>query len=146
MSRLVTLMTAQWGDLGFEDLCKLAKQMGYDGLEQMACSHIDLKKAAESQEYCDDLIATMNKYGLVSKAIAAHIVGQCVGDNWDPRLDNFAPSELAGKPEEIRKWAIETMMYAPRAAKNMGIDVVSCTRCIHHGFNSPFTNFFRFAC
>ena len=125
MSRPVTLMTAQWGDLGLEELCKLAKQMGYDGLELMACSHIDLKKAAEDQSYCDELIATMDKYGLKSWAIATHIVGQCVGDNWDPRLDNFAPSALAGKPEEIRKWAIETMMYAPRAAKNMGIKVTS---------------------
>ena len=125
MSRPVTLMTAQWGDLEFEDLCKLAKQMGYDGLELMACSHIDLKQAAEDQSYCDGLIATMDKYGLKSWAIASHIVGQCVGDNWDPRLDNFAPSSLSGKPDEIRAWAIETMMYAPRAAKNMGISVVT---------------------
>ena len=125
MSRPVTLMTAQWGDLGFEELCKLAQQMGYDGLELMACSHIDLKKAAEDQAYCDELIATMDKYGLKSWAIASHIVGQCVGDNWDPRLDNFAPSALAGKPEEIRAWGIETMMYAPKAAKNMGIKVVT---------------------
>lgn len=125
MSRKVTLMTAQWGDLGFEDLCKLAKQMGYDGLEIMCCSHIDPKKAAEDISYCEELKATMDKYGLKSWALASHIIGQCVGDNWDPRLDNFAPSALAGKPEEIRAWAIETMKYVPKAAKNMGIDVVT---------------------
>ena len=29
----VTLLTAQWGDLPFEEVCKLASKMGYDGLE-----------------------------------------------------------------------------------------------------------------
>ena len=45
MSRPVTLMTCQWGDLSLEELCKLAKQMGYDGLE-LAWTHFDIKKAA----------------------------------------------------------------------------------------------------
>ena len=35
MARPVTLMTAQWGDMDFETLCKTAKEMGYDGLEIM---------------------------------------------------------------------------------------------------------------
>ena len=125
MARPVTLMTAQWGDMDFETLCKTAKEMGYDGLEIMCCSHIDPKRAAEDMDYCNELKGTMEKYGLKTWALAAHIVGQCVGDKWDPRLDNFAPSELAGKPEEIRKWAVETMMYVPKAAKNMGVDVVT---------------------
>mgnify|MGYP000287867997 CR=1 FL=1 len=58
-----------------------------------------------------------------------HLPGQCVGDadQWayDPRLDNFAPSSLAGKPEEIRAWGTEQMKYAARAAKNMGVKVVT---------------------
>gem|GEM_PF-4036767 len=33
MSRLVTLASGQFGDLALEDLCRLAKEMGYDGLE-----------------------------------------------------------------------------------------------------------------
>ena len=32
-SRLVTLCTCQWADMDFEELCALAKKMGYDGLE-----------------------------------------------------------------------------------------------------------------
>ena len=34
--RPVTLCTCQWADLPLEELCVLAKQMGYDGLE-LAC-------------------------------------------------------------------------------------------------------------
>ncbi len=125
MSRPVTLMTAQWGDLDFETLCKTAKEMGYDGLEIMACSHLDPEKAANDKSYCDGLKKTMEKHGLKTWAIASHIVGQCVGDKWDPRLDNFAPGSLSGKPEEIRKWAADTMKLMPKAAKNMGVDVVT---------------------
>ncbi|MEF9863445.1 MAG: sugar phosphate isomerase/epimerase [Christensenellaceae bacterium] len=126
MSRPVTLMTAQWGDMEFEALCKLAKEMGYDGLEIMLCTqHFDPEKGAKDLKYCEDKKAIMDKYGLKCWALAAHLPGQCVGDNWDPRLDNFAPSELAGKPEQIRAWAIQTMKYAAQAAKNMGVDVVT---------------------
>ena len=124
MSRPVTLMTCQWGDLSLEELCKLAKQMGYDGLE-ISWAHIDIARAAEDKAYCDDIIATMDKYGLKSWCMCTHIIGQCVGDNWDPRLDNFAPSELAGKPDEIRAWGIETMKAVPKACVNMGIKVAT---------------------
>jgi len=117
-------MTAQWGDMDFETLCKTAGSMGYEGLE-IFTSHIDVEKAMNDQSYCDGLKATMEKYGLKSWALATHIIGQCVGDKWDPRLDNFAPGALAGKPDEIRAWAVKTMKQAPYAAKNMGIDVVT---------------------
>ena len=39
MARKVTLMTAQWADMPFEEMCTLAKKMGYDGLE-IACWEI----------------------------------------------------------------------------------------------------------
>jgi len=48
-----------------------------------------------------------------------------VGDLYDKRNDFFAPSELAGKPEYIKKWAIETMIKVPKVAKEMGCTVVT---------------------
>ena len=36
MSRPFTLFTGQWADLPLEDVCRLAHQWGYDGLE-LAC-------------------------------------------------------------------------------------------------------------
>ena len=50
------------------------------------------------------------------------MIGQCVGDAPDPRLNNFAPAALADKPEEIRAWAIDTMKKAPVVAKKRGCD------------------------
>ena len=36
MPRPVTLFTGQWADLPFEEVCRLAAEWGYDGLE-IAC-------------------------------------------------------------------------------------------------------------
>ena len=46
--RPVTLFTGQWADLPFEEVCRLASQWGYDGLE-IACwgDHLDVARAAE---------------------------------------------------------------------------------------------------
>ena len=126
MGRPVTLVTCQWADLEFETLCKTAKEMGYDGLE-LACwgNTLDAKRAATDPEYVSYIQTTLKKYGLICKALATHIIGQCVGDYNDPRLNNFAPPELANQPDAIRAWGIETMKYAAQAAKNLGIHIIT---------------------
>ncbi|MDR0599162.1 MAG: sugar phosphate isomerase/epimerase [Treponema sp.] len=126
MSRPVTLFTGQWADLPFETICAKAKSFGCDGLE-IACwgDHLDLKKAAADPGYAKNKLDILAKYGLKTWALGTHLIGQCVGDRWDPRLDGFAPPALAGQPEKIREWAIEYMKYAPRAAKNMGVSVTT---------------------
>ncbi len=125
MTRPVTIFTGQWADLGLEEMCRTAKDMGYEGLEIASWGQIDLQKAAEDPEYIRDLKGTLEKYGLGCWAIGAHLPGQCVGDVWDPRLDGFAPAELAGKPDEIRAWGIQQLKYAAMAAKAMGVGVVT---------------------
>lgn len=125
MARPVTIFTGQWADLGLEEMCSLAKQMGYQGLEIATWGQLNVRKAAEDPDYVVQVKNTLEKYGLGCWAIGAHLPGQCVGDLWDSRLDGFAPAELAGKPEEIRAWGIEEMKYAARAAKAMGVKVVT---------------------
>ena len=126
MARPVTIFSGQWADLPFETLCEKVKSFGYDGIE-IACwgDHLDLKKAASDPAYAQGRLDILAKHGLKCWAIGTHLVGQCVGDNWDPRLDGFAPTELAGKPEKIREWAVEYMKYAAGAAKNLGVPVVT---------------------
>ena len=124
--RPVTLFTGQWTDLPLEDLTKKAGEWGYNGLE-VACwgGHIDPEKAATSTKYAEERLEVLQKEELGLWAIGSHIIGQCVGDAPDPRLDAFAPSRFKGKPEEIRKWAVDTMMSFPEAAKNLGVSVVT---------------------
>ncbi len=124
--RPVTLFTGQWADLPFEEMCKKASEWGYDGLE-IACwgDHMDVKKAATSPEYVEEKKRILEKYNLKVWALGAHLAGQCVGDLYDKRLDNFAPPEVKGNPEKIREWAIQEMKYTAQAAKNMGVKVVT---------------------
>ncbi|HQO56888.1 MAG TPA: sugar phosphate isomerase/epimerase, partial [Clostridia bacterium] len=98
--RPVTLCTAQWADMHFEELCALASDMGYDGLE-IACwgNSLDLDRALEEPDYIPWVKDTLKKHRLVCKAIATHIIGQCVGDAPDPRLNNFAPARLKDNPQ-----------------------------------------------
>ena len=126
MVRPVTLCTCQWADLPFDELCSLAKEMGYDGLE-IACwgNGVDLDRAFVDDSYVQYLLNTLKKNGLICKALATHIIGQCVGDAPDVRLNNFAPPELADKPEEIRRWGIESMKKAAVVARKMGVPVVT---------------------
>ena len=123
---LVTLCTIQWADMPFDELCTLAKKMGYDGLE-VACwgNGIDVDRAISDESYVNWMKENLKKNGLVMTALAVHIIGQCVGDDPDPRLNNFAPSALANNPEAIRQWAIDTMMKVPVVAAKFGVHVVT---------------------
>ena len=126
MKRPVTICSGQFGDLSFEEMCKLSGELGYDGIEVSCASHLSVSRILSEASYLDGFKATMKKYGQGLFSISAHLTGQCVGDNWDFRLDNFAPNSISGKPGEIRKWAIDEMKKVPYAAKALGIDVVTC--------------------
>ena len=106
MARPITLFTIQWGDLSLEQVCRLAQEMGFEGLE-LSAAHLDMKRAATDPAYVAEVKATLQKYGLGCWALSHHLAGQCVCDTlpdaYDSRLDGFAPSELAGKPAEIQK-------------------------------------------
>ncbi len=130
MARPVTLFTGQWADLPLEEMCQTASKMGYEGLEIASWGQISLEQAAKDPDYVKNLKEVLHKYNLNCWAISAHLPGQCVCDAvryaYDPRLDGFAPAELSGNPEAIQKWAVQELKYAAHAAKNMGVDTVTC--------------------
>ena len=124
--RPVNICSGQFGDLSLEELCRTMKAIGYDGFELAAQSHVDVFRIVNDPAYRDSFRETLANYGMGIGAISGHLMGQCVGDNWDPRLDNFAPAAVKGKPEEIRAWAVEGMKTAAKAAQILGVKVVTC--------------------
>jgi sugar phosphate isomerase/epimerase len=126
MARPITLFTGQWADLSFEEICRKARDWGYDGLE-IACwgDHMEVRRAAEDPGYGASKQAMLAEYGLNCWALGAHLAGQCVGDRYDARLDTFAPADVKGNPEALRQWAVEEMKLTARAAKAMGCGVVN---------------------
>ncbi|MCL2765101.1 MAG: sugar phosphate isomerase/epimerase [Treponema sp.] len=126
MTRPVTLFSGQWADMPFEKFCEKAKAFGYDGIE-ISCygDHLDLKKAATDPKYVEDRKNILKNHGLKIWSIGTYLTGQCVSDSEDPCLSGFVPSNIAGKPDEIRKWATQEMKYAAAAAKNLGVKVIT---------------------
>jgi sugar phosphate isomerase/epimerase len=122
----ITLLTGQWGDIPFEEVCKKASRMGYEGLEiGGGGDHMDVIKAATDKNYVEQKLETLHKYNLKVWALSTHVAGQLVGDVYDVRHNNFVPDKIKGKPDEMRAWAIDQMMHTPQALKNLGIKVTS---------------------
>jgi sugar phosphate isomerase/epimerase len=109
-----------------ETVCRWAADCGYIGVQipTWDARLIDLKKAAESKTYCDDLKGRVEKCGVVITELSTHLQGQLVAVNpaYDAMFDAFAPKEVHGKPKERTKWAIQQLKYAAKASQNLGLD------------------------
>lgn len=86
---------------------------------------MEVSQGASNADYVNEKKEILKKYNLSCNALGAHLAGQCVGDDWDERIDVFVPDELKGKPDEIQAWAINEMKHTARAAMNMGCYVVT---------------------
>ena len=126
MKRPITICTGQFGDLKTEDLFRTIHEIGYDGLEVATQSHIDVQRVVSDPAYVKEYRALLDKYHLSIGAISGHLAGQCVGDRYDPRLDNFVPAKVKGNPEAIVAWATEQMKTIAKAAQILGVEVVTC--------------------
>jgi sugar phosphate isomerase/epimerase len=127
MSRPVTLVTGQWTDLAPEQLAAKAAGWGYDGLEMVCRSgYIDVDRAAVDQDYCRGRIALLERQGLKCFALSNHAAGHLVCDpNDDSRTDVLAPPMCAGSAEKKRAWAIDALKNTARAARNLGVKLVT---------------------
>lgn len=126
-SRPITLVTGQWTDLPLEQLAEKAAAWGYDGLE-LVCrgGYLDVGRAAVDRKYCQARLELLQRFGLKLFAISNHAAGHLVCDpNDDSRTDTFAPPECAGDAQKKREWAVEAMKNTARAARNLGVDVVT---------------------
>src|ERR1700712_3215387 len=128
MSRPVTLFTGQFADLPFEEMCRLASDWGYDGLE-IACwgDHLDVARAAEDDAYVKARLSLLEEHGLSVFAISNHLNGQAVCDDpIDERHRGMVHPRVwgDGNPEGVRQRAAEEMKLTARAARALGVDVV----------------------
>ncbi len=110
----------------FDGICGWAASLGYKGVQIAAWDGrlIDLKKAAQSKTYCDELKGVAAKNGVEITELATHLQGQCVAVNpvFDDALDAFAAPEVRGNPKKRQAWAVEQVKLAARASRNLGLD------------------------
>ena len=83
----------------------------------------DLEQAAKSPEYCAQFQATLAKHGLVATELSTHLQGQLVAVHpaYDDMFDGFAPESVRGNPKARQAWAVEQLMFAAQASKNLGL-------------------------
>ncbi|WP_183440072.1 sugar phosphate isomerase/epimerase family protein [Pseudoduganella violacea] len=102
-----------------------AGDLGFKGLQVPAWDSrlFDLKTAAESQAYCDDVKGMLAEKGLEISELSTHLLGQMVAVHpaYDALVDGFAPPELRGKPAQRSVWAIEQVKLAAKASRRLGL-------------------------
>lgn len=109
----------------FDALCAWAGSLGYKGVQVPtweACC-IDLRQAAESQDYCDELAGTAAKHGVEITELSTHLQGQLVAVNpaYDVMFDGFADAAVQGNPAARTEWAKQQLLYAAKASQRLGL-------------------------
>ena len=110
-----------------ENLCKWAADHGYLGVQIPTWDGriIDLKKAGESKDYCDEFKGRAKQFGIEITELSTHLQGQLVAVHpaYDVMFDGFAPPEVRGNSKARTAWAVQQLKYAANASRSMGIDV-----------------------
>ncbi len=110
-----------------DSICKWVASLGYKAIQipTWDARLIDLEKAAESKDYCDELKGRIAEHGLEISELSTHLQGQLVAVHpaYDQLFDAFAPENLRNNPKGRTEWAIQTVKNAAVASRNLGIDV-----------------------
>jgi sugar phosphate isomerase/epimerase len=107
-------------------LAKWAAKLGYVGIQIPTWDKraIDLAKAAESKDYCDEWRGYIESCGLQVTELSTHLQGQLVATHpaYDELFDGFAPKSVRGNPKERTAWAVDQLKLAAKASRNLGLN------------------------
>ncbi|MBX2934765.1 MAG: sugar phosphate isomerase/epimerase [Ferruginibacter sp.] len=109
-----------------DGICKWAASIGFKAIQIPTWEKrlIDLKLAAESKTYCDELKGKINSYGLQISELSTHLQGQLVAVHpaYDTMFDAFAPAEVHGNSKARTGWAIEQVKNAAKASQHLQLN------------------------
>lgn len=99
-------------------------ELGYKGVQIPTWDRrlIDLRRAAESQDYADEIKGICAANGVEISELSTHLQGQLVASHpaYDRLFDGFAPDEFHGNKEARTEWAVEQLKLAARASRRLG--------------------------
>ena len=102
-----------------------AADLGYIGVQIPSWDGrlFDLAQAAESKDYCDEVKGTLDRHGLEVTELSTHLQGQLVAVHpaYDEAFDGFAAPEVRGNPKARQEWAVDQLMKAAQASRNLGL-------------------------
>ena len=109
----------------FAGICQWASSLGYKAIQLPSWDArlFDLKKAAESQDYCDEIAGIAAEYGLTISELSTHLQGQLVAVHpaYNQMFDGFVPASVAGTAQAKMQWATEQLMLAASASAKLGL-------------------------
>jgi sugar phosphate isomerase/epimerase len=108
-----------------QGMAKWASSLGYVGV-QVPTSDVglfDLKLAADSQTYCDDIKGKLAQHGMEISELSTHLQGQlmAVHPAYLEQFKAFADPAVRDKPATWPAWATEQLNFAARASKRLGL-------------------------
>jgi len=108
-----------------DSIAAWAAGLGYQGVQipSWDARMIDLKRAAESRAYCDEIKGTLAEHGLALTELSTHLQGQLVAVHpvYDEMFDGFAVPEVRGNPKARQAWAVDQLKLAAKASQNLGL-------------------------
>jgi len=108
-----------------EVIADWAAGLGYKGVQIPTNDprFLDLAKAADSQDYCDEIVGKLAEKGLSITELSTHLQGQLVAVHpaYDAMFDGFAPPEVRGRPDARQEWAVDQLKLAARASRRLGL-------------------------
>jgi sugar phosphate isomerase/epimerase len=108
-----------------ESICEYMSGLGYLGIQIPTWDSrlIDLRKAAESKTYCDELKGKTQSFGLEITELSTHLQGQLVAVHpaYDIMFNAFAPPQYHNDPKGRTEWAVQQLKWAAMASQNLGL-------------------------
>ena len=109
-----------------EGMAKWAAGLGFVGIQIPSWDGrlFNLKLAAESQAYCDEVLGIAAHAGLAVTELSTHLQGQLVASHaaFDRLVEGFAPPELAGDVKAQQSWGVQQLEWAAKASRNLGLN------------------------
>ena len=101
-----------------------AGSLGYKGVQIPTWDGrlFDLEKAAESQDYVDEVKGICAANGVEVTELSTHLQGQLVASHpaYDTLFDGFAPPQVHQNPTARQQWAVEQLQLAAKASRRFG--------------------------
>jgi sugar phosphate isomerase/epimerase len=108
-----------------DGISRWAAALGYKGVQIPSWDGrlFDLKRAAESRAYCDEVRGLLASSGVELTELSTHLQGQLVAVHpaYDQPFDGFAPDSVRGNPPARQRWAVDQLVLAAKASANLGL-------------------------
>jgi sugar phosphate isomerase/epimerase len=108
-----------------EHMAAWAASLGYVGVQVPTSDPglFNLKLAAESRDYCDEIKGKLALHGIEITELSTHLQGQLLAAHpaYQPMFAAFAAPGVRDNPAAWPAWAAQELKYAARASAHLGL-------------------------